>query len=43
MGTDAVRELLDAMDEYIPQPPRDLEKPFYMPIENTFSIPGWCL
>ncbi|MCD6156064.1 MAG: elongation factor Tu [Candidatus Atribacteria bacterium] len=33
-------ELLDAMDEYIPLPQRDLDKPFLMPIEDVFSITG---
>merc|ERR1719277_762198 len=28
------------MDEYIPLPARDLDKPFLMPIDDTFSIPG---
>jgi len=33
-------ELLDAMDEYIPLPQRDLDKPFLMSIEDVFSITG---
>ena len=33
-------ELLKALDEYIPQPERDLDKPFLMPIEDVFSIKG---
>jgi elongation factor Tu len=33
-------ELLDAMDEYIPEPVRPLDKPFLMPIEDVFSISG---
>ena len=33
-----VMELMDAVDEYIPIPPRDNEKPFLMPIEDIFSI-----
>jgi len=33
-------ELLDAIDEYIPEPVRDVEKPFLMPIEDVFSISG---
>jgi len=37
---DAIMELVAAMDEYIVQPPRDLEKPFLMPIEDVFSIKG---
>ena len=35
-----VWELLDALDEYIPEPVRDVEKPFLMPIEDVFSISG---
>ncbi len=35
-----VLELLKAMDEFIPQPVRDTEKPFMMPIEDVFSIEG---
>ena len=33
-------ELLDALDEYIPEPVRDVDKPFLMPIEDVFSISG---
>jgi len=33
-------QLLDAIDEYIPQPVRPLDKPFLMPIEDVFSISG---
>jgi len=35
-----VMELMDAVDEYIPIPPRDNEKPFLMPVEDIFSITG---
>jgi len=35
-----VLELVDTMDEYIPEPVRDIEKPFLMPIEDIFSIEG---
>jgi elongation factor Tu len=35
-----VMELMDAVDEYIPIPPRDTEKPFLMPVEDVFSITG---
>lgn len=35
-----VRELLDALDSYIPDPVRDIEKPYLMPIEDVFSISG---
>lgn len=37
---DAIMELVKAIDEYIPQPTRDLDKPFLMPIEDVFSIKG---
>ena len=35
-----VMELMAAVDEYIPQPTRDVDKPFLMPIEDIFSITG---
>ncbi|MDL2306986.1 elongation factor Tu [Desulfovibrio sp. OttesenSCG-928-C06] len=35
-----VRELLDACDSYIPEPQRDIDKPYLMPIEDVFSISG---
>jgi elongation factor Tu len=37
---DKVMELMAACDEYIPEPERDLDKPFLMPIEDVFSITG---
>jgi elongation factor Tu len=37
---DKVMELMDAVDEYIPLPPRDIEKPFLLPVEDVFSITG---
>ena len=37
---DAIMELVKAMDEYVPEPTRDLDKPFLMPIEDVFSIKG---
>ena len=37
---EAVFELLKAVDEYIPEPKRELDKPFLMPIEDVFSISG---
>jgi elongation factor Tu len=36
----SIKEILDAVDEYIPMPVRDVEKPFLMPIEDIFSITG---
>jgi elongation factor Tu len=35
-----IGELMDALDSYIPQPKRDIEKPFLMPVEDVFSITG---
>jgi elongation factor Tu len=37
---DKVMELMEAVDSYIPIPPRDNEKPFLMPVEDVFSITG---
>ncbi len=37
---DKVMELMAAVDEYIPEPERELDKPFLMPIEDVFSITG---
>ena len=37
---DAVMELVEAMDNYIEEPVRDMDKPFLMPIEDVFSIKG---
>ncbi len=36
----AVMELVEALDSYVPEPTRDLDKPFLMPIEDVFSIKG---
>jgi elongation factor Tu len=36
----SIKELLDAVDEHIPTPERELDKPFLMPIEDVFSIKG---
>ena len=40
IGHDAVLKLMQAVDEFIPQPERPLDKPFLMPIEDVFSISG---
>ncbi|HXR50224.1 MAG TPA: elongation factor Tu [Verrucomicrobiae bacterium] len=37
---DAIMELVKAMDENVPEPKRELDKPFLMPIEDVFSIKG---
>lgn len=36
----SIMELMDALDSYIPEPKRDVDKPFLMPIEDIFSIAG---
>src|ERR671929_13234 len=38
--TPKILELMDAVDTYIPEPQRDVDKPFLMPIEDVFSITG---
>jgi elongation factor Tu len=40
MGTTAVKKLVDALDTFIPEPKRDIDKPFLMAIEDVFSISG---
>ena len=40
MGTTAVKKLVEALDEYIPEPERAIDQPFLMPIEDVFSISG---
>lgn len=40
IGEQAIDKLMKAVDEYIPTPARDLDKPFLMPIEDVFSISG---
>ncbi len=37
---DKIMELMEAVDSYVPEPQRDLDKPFLMPIEDVFSITG---
>lgn len=37
---EAIMELMNAVDEYIPQPQRDTDKPFLMPVEDVFTITG---
>jgi len=39
-GTQAINELMDAVDDFIPDPVRDIEKPFLLPIEDVFTIQG---
>ena len=40
MGSNSIKELMAAVDEYIPQPDRPKDQPFLMPIEDVFSISG---
>uniref|UniRef100_A0A3Q1H9K8 Elongation factor Tu, mitochondrial n=1 Tax=Anabas testudineus TaxID=64144 RepID=A0A3Q1H9K8_ANATE len=40
LGLNAVMKLLEIVDSYIPLPKRELEKPFLLPIEGVYSIPG---
>jgi elongation factor Tu len=38
--TPKIKDLMDAVDTYIPEPPREIDKPFLMPIEDVFTIEG---
>lgn len=40
IGSEAILQLLDQIDKYIPTPIRDLDKPFMLPIEHVYAIPG---
>ncbi|MEC8369262.1 MAG: elongation factor Tu [Pseudomonadota bacterium] len=40
IGSDAVKELMAAVDEFVPQPDRPVDMPFLMPIEDVFTISG---
>jgi elongation factor Tu len=40
IGVPAVQKLVETLDSYIPEPERDVEKPFLLPIEDVFSISG---
>ena len=40
LGREAILKLMEAVDAYIPQPERPIDKPFLMPIEDVFSISG---
>jgi len=40
LGTESVKKLVEALDEYIPEPERAVDLPFLMPIEDVFSISG---
>jgi elongation factor Tu len=40
LGEDSINKLMDAVDSYIPNPERAVDKPFLMPVEDVFSISG---
>ena len=40
IGKNSILELMKAVDDFIPQPTRDIDKPFLMPVEDVFSISG---
>src|SRR4029079_781291 len=40
IGVPSIIKLVDAIDSYIPEPKRDVDKPFLMPVEDVFSISG---
>ncbi|XP_008203573.1 elongation factor Tu, mitochondrial [Nasonia vitripennis] len=40
IGSEAIMKLLEQIDGYVPVPVRDLDKPFLLPVEGTYSIPG---
>ncbi|WP_246043940.1 EF-Tu C-terminal domain-related protein, partial [Geomonas edaphica] len=40
LGEQAIMKLMDAVDAYIPEPQRAIDKPFLMPVEDVFSISG---
>ena len=40
IGSQAIMKLMDALDTYIPEPVREIDKPFLMAVEGVFSIPG---
>ena len=40
IGTPAINKLVETLDSYIPEPQREIDKPFLMPIEDVFSISG---
>ena len=40
LGKESILALMEAVDTFIPQPPRDTDKPFLMPVEDVFSISG---
>ena len=39
-GVESIKKLLETLDSYVPEPERDIDKPFLMPIEDVFTIQG---
>src|SRR5690606_29867090 len=39
-GKEAIQKLMASVDAYVPEPKRDIDKPFLMPVEDVFSISG---
>jgi elongation factor Tu len=40
LGADAIQKLMEAVDTFVPEPKREVDKPFLMPVEDVFSISG---
>jgi elongation factor Tu len=40
LGAGAIQQLMDAVDSFVPEPKREIDKPFLMPVEDVFSISG---
>jgi elongation factor Tu len=40
LGTQAIQKLMEAVDSFVPEPKREVDKPFLMPVEDVFSISG---
>ena len=40
IGVEAVQKLIEALDSYVPEPKREIEKPYLMPVEDVFTISG---
>jgi elongation factor Tu len=40
LGTPAIQKLMEAVDSFVPEPKREVDKPFLMPVEDVFSISG---
>ncbi|KAF2903086.1 hypothetical protein ILUMI_03102 [Ignelater luminosus] len=40
IGVNSIHKLLSTLDEYIPNPERDIKSPFMLPIDNAFTVPG---